>query len=212
MVSSTPRKALWLLVVWPMLQHSLAFVNSGSLLGVSKYKQTTEKTILYVLNGTDSSSNIEDNNSFLESYVTVAEPRLLMGDIISILMASQMMGLLDVLNDPVFWQSGGFNQPIPAIPSTLPTLIQRDSLLSLSWLPAALSRKGFQYETIATNTTTLRTTAIIWITFVFLRVGAELGLASATHSSMDTLEVARQCWFVALFVGTFRYIYGQYNR
>lgn len=123
-------------------------------------------------------------------------------------------------NSPFFFKSGilplersgGFYQPIPGVPSTLTALVQRDSLLSLSWLPAALSRKGFQYECISSDKTALRKTAEIWIAFVLLRLGGEIALTFTTDYSIDTLEAVRQCWFVALFVGAFRYIYGQYNR
>mmetsp|Transcript_16971 Transcript_16971/g.19618 ORF Transcript_16971/g.19618 Transcript_16971/m.19618 type:complete len:181 (-) Transcript_16971:374-916(-) len=58
----------------------------------------------------------------------IEEPRLLAGDMVSVLLTCQLLGLVDVLNTPEFWLSGGFAQPVGLMPegvSTLGTLVKR---------------------------------------------------------------------------------------
>ncbi|KAL3939964.1 MAG: hypothetical protein SGARI_001171, partial [Bacillariaceae sp.] len=50
---------------------------------------------------------------------------LILPDAFAILLACQLTGLLDVVNDPQFTQAGGWLQPIPAVPPTLGILVQR---------------------------------------------------------------------------------------
>lgn len=61
---------------------------------------------------------------------------LLLVDGFAIVLASQLMGLLDIVNDPEFINAGGWFQPIPAVPSTLGRLVQRIASLGTLWILA----------------------------------------------------------------------------
>lgn len=135
-----------------------------------------------------------------------------MTDVGSILLAMQLMALVDVINDPVFWQNGGWNQPIPAVPKTFNTLMQRDSIVTITWTLAALQRNGFTREAFLTNEAALGNAFRIWIDFVLLRVVGGVAFAQVTQTDIDVIDIARQCWFTGLLVCTCRYIYSQYNR
>jgi hypothetical protein len=61
------------------------------------------------------------------------DPGLWISDFMALLLASQLIGLLGVINNPEFIQNGGWFQPIPAIPSTLNDLVQRISTFAILW-------------------------------------------------------------------------------
>jgi hypothetical protein len=70
--------------------------------------------------------------------IVLEQPGLLITDTLAIAIASQLMGLLDVLNDPIFWSKGGWFQPLPVIPSTLGILVERFATLTVTWIGVAL--------------------------------------------------------------------------
>ena len=155
-----------------------------------------------------SRDNTRDDNPF----------PFLLPDAFAILLASQLMGLLDVVNDPHFAQAGGWLQPIPAVPSTLGILVQRVALLGVLWIVASTTvsmddtnRKGTENTFPSWNDG--KPLAI----FASLRVvvGAIYTILSSS-SSTDTLlpdstdwlaSSLRDGYFVALFVVTLRFLY-----
>jgi hypothetical protein len=70
--------------------------------------------------------------------IVLEQPGLLIADTVAIAIASQLVGLLDVLNDPIFWSMGGWLQPVPVIPSTLGILVERFATLTVTWIGVAL--------------------------------------------------------------------------
>lgn len=152
--------------------------------------------------------NITDTSKF-DSHVEISDPRLLVGDIISVALAAQLLGLVDVLNGPSFLQRGGWFQPISPVESTLPVLIQRDSILSICWILSALAWKGYEYTNVEKG---VGKTLGIAAGFVGLRVLFDLVMSYAGHINFDAWETIRQCYFALLLVGSFRFIYSQYNR
>ncbi|MGK3739892.1 MAG: hypothetical protein ACI8RD_003861 [Bacillariaceae sp.] len=95
----------------------------------------------------DDDNNIDNNNnenptttilsssSLLPSsdVSLLIDPGLWITDFMALILASQLIGLLGVINNPEFIQNGGWFQPIPAIPSTLDDLVQRISTFAILW-------------------------------------------------------------------------------
>ena len=67
------------------------------------------------------------------------DPKLCVSDFLALLLASQLIGLLEVVNDPEFIRNGGWFQSIPAVPSTLDELVQRISTFAILWAAASSS-------------------------------------------------------------------------
>jgi hypothetical protein len=155
-------------------------------------------------------NNTTDVSKF-DWLLEISDPRLLVGDMISIALAAQLLGLVDVLNDPTFLQRGGWFQPISPVESTLPVLVQRDSMLSICWILSALGWKGYEYTSNVgggVGKTTLRIAAgFVGLCFLF-----DLVMSYVGQVSFDAWETIRQCYFALLLVGSFRFIYSQYNR
>jgi hypothetical protein len=175
-------------------------------------KQTSRRTnavvarkrIAAALRNETTSSVVDDRDDFL----SIAEPGLLVTDIVSISIASQLLGLLDVLNDPTFWDNGGWLQGIK-MPATLPTLIQRDSILSICWVMAALLTGGYAQTEVSIRNSALRSTLFRTSgVFALLRVVAGIAL-DGSNDVADALDLFQQCYTTILMVGVFRFLYRQ---
>jgi hypothetical protein len=79
------------------------------------------------------------------------DPGLWTSDFLAILLASQLIGLLDVVNSAEFIQNGGWFQPIPAVPSTLDDLVRRISSFAVLWAIASASVISFAKKTTTTT-------------------------------------------------------------
>jgi hypothetical protein len=163
--------------------------------------------------------NSPDDDGEDESWANWIETRkvedlgLLVGDIVAIVLASQLMGLLDVFNDPEFVRNGGWFQPIPAVPSTLGVLIERISTLSLVWILSALSEENsFSYTAVESEKTSILMALSIVVNFIALRLLLGWTLAFATNADFNFGILLRDCYFVALLLPGFRFLYSQYVR
>lgn len=156
--------------------------------------------------------NMTDTKFSLESYVEVGEPRLILLDLVTIAIACELMGIVDLLNDPRFWIAGGWNQPISPVTSVMDVLIQRFSGLSVSWLLAGSMWRGFRQESISSDESLIRTTGFICATFVIVRLGLAFMVATIGSDSVDTFDLVKQIYFAALLLCTGRAIYSKYNR
>lgn len=156
------------------------------------------------------SHNTTDASPETTSSTLIQDPRLLAVDVVSIALASQLLGLADVLNDPTFWQQGGWFQPIsPAdSTSTLPTLVQRDSILTICWVLSALGWKGYNDG----GEEELETSVRIGVSFIVLRLALRLAMSFVDLADFDVWDSIRQCYFAIILVGSFRFLYSQYIR
>jgi len=142
----------------------------------------------------------------------VSEPRILAGDICSILIAGQLIGLVDVLQDSTFWDSGGFLQPISLHGiTTLRTIVKRDSILSICWILAALKNNGYCYGAIVDYNTAIKCTFSIFTDFCSLLIISAFIMALSTQTPVDGWEILREAWFTILMMCTFRTLYSQFN-
>ena len=160
-------------------------------------------TILQTNSNPNNHDNDDDGNDKLEYNLN---NRLVGVDVLSIFVAAQLLGLSDVLIDPSFWSNGGFFQPIPAVPSTLPTLVGRVCTLSLSWILSCVKKRDneslFQLNDIPSTLWTLVDFSFFLATLTFL-------MSSLQPPSI--MDILRQIWFTTLVVGTFRYLFSRLN-
>eukprot|EP00525_Craspedostauros_australis_P005347 CAMPEP_0198118880 /NCGR_PEP_ID=MMETSP1442-20131203/23416_1 /TAXON_ID= /ORGANISM="Craspedostauros australis, Strain CCMP3328" /LENGTH=207 /DNA_ID=CAMNT_0043777223 /DNA_START=10 /DNA_END=634 /DNA_ORIENTATION=+ len=113
---------------------------------------------------------------------------LLAADLFGILIACELLGLLDVVNDPAFAANGGFFQPIPVVPTTLDTLVQRISVLACCWLIPSSGRsqdRPFWQACLA---------------FVAVRC-----VVAFVYDQDDVATLAQECYVVTLTQWTARY-------
>jgi len=157
-------------------------------------------------------NNSTDPDFSLETYIEIGEPRILLLDLVVVAIACELLGLLDVLNDPIFWQKGGLSQSVPVVPSTLGILITRFSGLSVAWLLAGSSWRGFQQASIATDEALIWRTALMCATFITFRVGLEYLVSVFGADPVNFVDLARQCYFSVILLYTGRFIYSRYNR
>lgn len=143
--------------------------------------------------------------------VVIQDTRLLAGDVISVALASQLLGLADTLNDPNFWKQGGWFQPMSATESTLPTLVQRDSILTICWVISALAWKGYAMnnKTAEESQSSIGSMAV---TFCVLRVALGFIMSLVSHVDFDVWDTIRQCYYSIILIGSFRLLYNQYSQ
>ena len=146
----------------------------------------------------------ESKNTNVDSDVPSMNPRLLLTDLLAVAIACQLMGLIDVLNDPVFWTNGGWLQPI-LVPESLPTLVQRFSINSCVLICVAVV-----FPTSLSNS--FRTTLLQSLSmFSIVRIGLGLILLAshADTTGPDALNVIvesiRECYFVSVATTTGRF-------
>jgi hypothetical protein len=168
-------------------------------------------------------NNKNDDNKLKESNVdnfVHVDPGLLVTDTIAIVLASQLIGLLDIINDPDFIQAGGWFQPLPTMPTTLNELVQRMATLCFTWILSTV----FIVKTISKNDSSYKPskqpqlfwTKLEWFTltlFTILRVAIGLvGLSTTGEATTDVIiiESLRDCYFVGLFTLSLRFIYNKY--
>ena len=181
-------------------------------------------------------SNTPPPREELGDILRIEQSGLVTADIFAIAIASQLMGLLDVLNDPTFYQNGGWFQSIPTVPTTFGTLIQRFSILTITWIICAILRGGYTNDAIESSSSSsssntnddgdgimlspsIQSSLKIWITFCIVRFGFGIALAYistqdysifADASNIDLLgELTRQCYIVGLTTFTARYLYSR---
>jgi hypothetical protein len=144
---------------------STDFVDS-KIHGCSRHKHQRTQLLLSRKSNDDNTDEIGDNNNnnapknnsmattpLSPDASLLLDPGLWISDFLAVILASQLIGLLDIVNSPEFIQNGGWFQPIPAVPSTLDDLVQRISFFGITWAIASASVFFFA-NTMATTTTT----------------------------------------------------------
>lgn len=142
--------------------------------------------------------------------VQLGDKRQIACDLLAVIIACQLMGLLDAVNDSEFSRNGGWLQPIPAIPSTLGSFIQRVGLLSCIWLPLSTIHVGSPNDSAKHHHDWI---SGIWYRLLFfslIRWGVALAMVNYFGQDIDVLETFRDCYLVGLTTTTFRLLYRQY--
>lgn len=154
------------------------------------------------------SNNNNNATSAWDDKLNIDEPILVGVDVLAIFLSCQLMGLLDVLNDPSFWSNGGLLQPIPMIPATLDTLVQRTSAMSVSWIAAGILTGGYERKAVVGSF--VATSGRLVAVYTVVRV--VLALAAASGEGIDMFDLIRQCYYPLLLNSAFRYIYSKSSR
>jgi hypothetical protein len=168
-------------------------------------------------NEDDAVKEIENTTSILASL----DPGLGVADLFAIILASQLIGLLDIVNNPEFIKQGGWMQPIPTVPSTLGTLLQRISSLAVSWIFSVFLTISMATTSIAASMTGKKMKGgeqdgasrqweyptETFLIFCVFRVAQ--GFISMIEPN-DLFVTFRDCYVVGLVTLTMRYFYRQY--
>jgi len=147
---------------------------------------------------------------------------LLACDFFTILIACQLMGLVDAVNDPDFTKNGGWFQPIPAIPPTLGILINRIGLFTFLWFPISLLRIR-PPPTTTTSPMIVREgrdstmisldlpQTILLFSVIRIVLAVIVTVAAAQGQWESSIGYAlRDCYFVGLAMIAFRELYRRY--
>ncbi len=179
-------------------------------------------------NDGESNRNTDDKKPIATTPVSpevslLMDPGLWASDFLALILASQLIGLLNVLNSPEFVANGGWFQPIPAVPSTLDDLVQRISVFGVTWAIASASVVFFantkalgkisseDSDTFIILKKNFQTLAVFGV-LLFLGNGILPGLGDA-NGNIDGnpwLEVLRNCYYVGLSTSGLRFLYGRY--
>jgi hypothetical protein len=150
-----------------------------------------------------------DKNDFNETdknrdIFYVPEPRLLVCDLFAILVACEILGLLD---DLAMDGIQSFTEPITFDSfSTLPVLIKRDSLLSISWILSSLKNDGFSAIAIADEMSVIKSVFVSFVDFCSLVIIYSLCSSFLTHQTVDGNDLLRQVSMGLIVLLPFRLI------
>jgi hypothetical protein len=147
-------------------------------------------------------------SSFMDA---MSDPRLLSGDLLFLLMINFLLQIANEVSNSNFWSNGGFGQPI-AMPTSLMTVIDRDSKMSISWVLAAIWNRSYSSSSISDDKTAIKIALQVWVDYCSLRILLELGESFLfTHSSISIWIIAREFWFTAVVMSFFRWAYSRFR-
>ncbi len=199
-------------------------------LGMKCSQSSHRKTQLFFrnVNGDDSDENSYNNKRDKElspNVQVLLDPGLWASDFLALILASQLIGLLNILNSPEFVANGGWFQPIPAVPSTLGELVQRISTFGIAWAIASASVVSVANATTSTDTlqkpleeceTTIILkrnvpTLAVFGLLLFLGNGIAFGFTNTDGNQViPWLDALRNCYYVGLSTSGLRFLYGRY--
>jgi hypothetical protein len=155
---------------------------------------------------------------------------LLLVDGFAIVLASQLMGLLDIVSDPDFINAGGWFQPIPAVPSTLGRLVERIASLGTLWILVVTVQDNIlgRSREDSTNMRAREDESMVPVMdwqalgvffvlrlsggFLLFSLGDNITISSFIEATKDDWIVTslRDCYLVGLISLSLRYLYRQY--
>jgi hypothetical protein len=149
------------------------------------------------------------------------DPFLLVPDLLGVVVACELLGLLDAIQEPNFLENGGLLQSIGGIPTTLPLLVTRFSTNSVFWIVSCFgnSKSKDTINAMDSGQSAVGYALRIGAVFCILRIAITLAVAAAVATvgatgweSMNTatvdalLGVLRECYVVVLVTATTRYV------
>ena len=201
-------KRIWLCAVSLLLNRPLCrgFSTSRTTRLRVQFSTHQSSTRLSTRILTTSALHLGNQTDLQEDWLTVSDRGLLIADLLASIVACQLLGLQDALDSPTFWENGGLLQP-PTVPSSLPVLVSRISVNSFCWIAASLSLSG--YKGMRSSSDTIASGLQVTAGFVGLRLLIAVLIALLQASDMDTVQLLRECYFVALAAVGARYTYHQ---
>jgi drug/metabolite transporter superfamily protein YnfA len=124
---------------------------------------------------TNTAKTYNDNERIGISQLSMIDPILVYADIFAVVIACQLMGLIDVLNDDTFWRNGGWFQPIVIdSSSTLPIFLRRVATDSVCYILTTfvVIRGSYEIHTaLRSSHTIFRMMISSILIFTFARLG-----------------------------------------
>ena len=174
-----------------------------------------------------SRKNPEDNNDEKKTISSFLLPDrgVYVADGLALVLASQLIGLLNIINNPEWIRKGGWFQPI-GVPKTLDELVIRISFFAVVWAISSVlvvvttttvstntNDPNKNDDTSSTTTTTLLKnnlqTLVVFGLLQLLGYGT-VGSLTTTDSGIPWLEILRNSYYVGLSTLGLRFLYGQY--
>lgn len=176
-----------------------------------KYRRwsPTTSTSMAALPQRSHNRTVEPDDGFFadKNIDSITTYRLLVGDLLSIAIGTQLLGLVDVLNDLGFWANGGWLQPITIVSSTntLSLLMKRFCIVSFSWIICALAGRGFSEECVESQDMAVETTLKLLPLLLIALIVIEVTAAYSTGAHIDAAEIGCLFYFAALALMAGRY-------
>lgn len=188
------------LIVWsPPSVNS--FAPSFSLRNCQRSSQKESSTVGGPSMPLFNADNDNDNNG--DNLQLLPEPEFIISDAFAILVASELMGILDDVNDPDFQ---GWLAPISGVPETLSELFVRFSFFSVLWFGSNIVAGQVAWAE-ERRTGTIAGALQAGVMFCLGRVAFEIALH---EQDPNLLLVLRDGYIVTLATTAFRFLYGQY--
>jgi hypothetical protein len=134
----------------------------------------------------------------------IQEPQLLVCDLCAILIACEILGLLD---DLAVDGLQSFTEPITFHSfSTLPLLIKRDSLLSICWILSNMKNDGFSALVAVNEMSVIKSVFASFVDFCSLVIIYTLCSSYLSHQAADGNDVLRQVSTSLIALLSFRFM------
>ena len=172
-----------------------------------------------------SSNEKNDNNYFDKKNLSSEEQKqkwefridddvLVLGDIMSLTICCLILGLLNVVDSPVFAEVGGWAAPIPPVPSTVGATITKASHMGVSWLLAGIYNISFTYSAVSDRSSIVKSILSTWVTFCSIEVILAICLAAVadfdgTSRAVDSIALFRSLLAVLPGLFTWRILFSK---
>jgi hypothetical protein len=155
----------------------------------------------------------EEQKNDLQDPFYIDEPRLLAVDLLAMLVTTQLLTLTEIMYEPSFWESGGFNQAISFSSfSSIGFFVRRDCLLSICWICSGVYNRGYDYAAFVNDLASVKSSLKIFLDFSSLLITAKLISAGLARLPVDGVEILREAWLVIIVLAAFRFAYSRANR
>uniref|UniRef100_A0A7S1BGV6 Transmembrane protein 147 n=1 Tax=Corethron hystrix TaxID=216773 RepID=A0A7S1BGV6_9STRA len=132
---------------------------------------------------------------------------LLAGDVLVLFVSGLAVALSNVVSDPSFAASGGWTQPIPLIPLSLGSTINKVSVMGLAWIVAAIKSNAYSASATSEFNIALKCVVSVWVDYCSIQVIITLGVAFLNHASADGENLLLQLVYTFTFMSFWRVLY-----
>ena len=151
------------------------------------------------------------NQPIKMEFFDIENQRMLLLDLSMIFVTCQLLGLVDIVSERGL---SDFLEPIQLSKiTTLGVLVKRDCILSICWVLSCLKNKGYAWEAIEDDSSSIKRSLIVFVDFCSLLIVASLAASIVLHDGpIDALELLREAWFILLIIPASRSLYGSLFR
>lgn len=171
-----------------------------------------------VLSEKENDTEDEPNDRFLPNKlirkdIKLEDTTLLLGDVVVILLISQVFGLMDAMHKPDFWTNGGFAAPVTHVPATLSRLLQRVSQLSVAWVLSSLKNDGYSKSALVDDESVFKSTITTWVDFCSILILFTLFVTGVLEggASINGVDLLRSTIYTLPILLGYRLLYSKYS-